>query len=1167
MKLISKAYIRIFSISLIILIVWPSFTSGQEVQDEALIEEEILLIEQIESDQIDQSDSIDIQIIEEPASEEPIIIIGDSAESPVEQIIDFNDDTEPTIINKVVDSISNLINELKKLGITIINGVITAVKLVVNELVTGALRIVLGKGQDNVIGSATFPVGAIEYRVKNSLIEENSRIFVSFTSDTGGDIAVEPLDFDYWIVLVEEDGNFDMGTDVAQDELTEEEFIKEFQEGELELLSQKTNFRFDEELKFRFKYKRKLKKNITSLAASVVNLFKDEYSNIIIEAKAIDPYETTSFDVMPQVKNWGNGEFSIDLLRLAHSFRGFQPGKYKLKIRIEDNGKIFIGEQDFYWGVLAINTNKSIYLPGEKTYIQIAVLDDTGDTICDAFLNLEITNPRGKKQVLTTSNRTIQYSGECGPNNVTNVPDYIAYHEVQEQGIYHMKLTATTIDGINSITDSFEVREQVPFDVERIGPTRIYPLANYNMRIRIRANQDFKGDIFEFVPASFEIVNKGLKIKDIQTGDYLPYGSNPRVQENENSAKRILWENIELKQGDEIEIQYVFDAPDISPYLYLLGPLQIGDFYEARHWQIASDSPNQKIEQQINIVSWENAMSGMEGSYPTDNSWGLIYWDADKYNGETVYFEAIIFNAEAGNTASASLYTNNGVHVDGSTVTTTNNTRTLVRTASPITLTDDTQYTVRMGRDASVAYLHSARLIILQNATSITDTVTQIEVGCLSYSPQTTYSRTAAPQIYYYYDNDVWDPPPTVYFEATLGGTFTEDPPTIEGPQDTGTGAVNSSVGTINWNGPGNIASEDAAYAITDSMSDGDISYYILASSTSGFDAIPDNATITGIEVDITRREAGDSDDYIRDMYLHLIKNGDWGLVWNGASTGVNWDNITDETITYGDAANDKWGFGTWSPSEIKDESGFGVAFAVEMQKYAGPNTERAQVNNIEITVGWTFPAIVTSSAALYTTGGTYVTEVELASSTWDEYQLVRTSNSFSLSDNTEYEVRMKTTGNMAHLTNSKIILEQSGTINELEIIHQYVNDVTSTTNTSYIDTEYDNQWDPGNWDEWSYAAYFEATLWRETGDATGYAQLRDITTPADIANTEVSNNTFFATRKRSSEIYNDLPSTTKTLDTQMKSDIGTVHIHSSWLIIQLTSIAVDEKDSFFLVF
>ena len=89
-----------------------------------------------------------------------------------------------------------------------------------------APRIDTEKDKDNIVGSATIPAQSIEYRVENSLVEENSKIFVSFTSDTGGrtwhisekapghgftirlsDVTPEELDLDYWIVLVSEVAN------------------------------------------------------------------------------------------------------------------------------------------------------------------------------------------------------------------------------------------------------------------------------------------------------------------------------------------------------------------------------------------------------------------------------------------------------------------------------------------------------------------------------------------------------------------------------------------------------------------------------------------------------------------------------------------------------------------------------------------------------------------------------------------------------------------------------------------------------------------------------------------------------------------------------------------------------------------------------------------------
>lgn len=113
-------------------------------------------------------------------------------------------------------------------------------------------------------------------------------------------------------------------------------------------------------------------------------------------------------------------------IRVNKSSRYFRPGKYQLQVELLKDDKIYLATQEFTWGVLAINTNKSIFLPNETAYLQMAALRDDGHTICDAKLHLEIQNPNFKIQILSTEDGTIQYSGKCGPDNVTDVPDYFA---------------------------------------------------------------------------------------------------------------------------------------------------------------------------------------------------------------------------------------------------------------------------------------------------------------------------------------------------------------------------------------------------------------------------------------------------------------------------------------------------------------------------------------------------------------------------------------------------------------------------------------------------------------------------------------------------------------------------------------------------------------------
>jgi hypothetical protein len=282
----------------------------------------------------------------------------------------------------------------------------------------------------------------------------------------------------------------------------------------------------------------------------------------------------TGKDVLttPIIEKVSDSDFKIKIQKPED----FRPGVYKLKVEYE--GEIL--EQDFRWGVLAINTNKSIYLPGEQIYLQMVVLNEYGHTICNAKLELTINN-----QILSTENGQIQYSDSCGYDNVTDTPDYFAYYQINTAGTYQM--TLKNLDNGFEINDSFEVKDSVPFEIERIGATRVNPyVANYIMTLNIKANQDFNGEIIEKLPGIFEVIEAG----------------GGKV-ENTDLGKEIAWE-VNLKAGDEITRQYEYDAPDLSPRVYLFGPLRLVDtrstplggqagqalFAEARQWQIATDA-------------------------------------------------------------------------------------------------------------------------------------------------------------------------------------------------------------------------------------------------------------------------------------------------------------------------------------------------------------------------------------------------------------------------------------------------------------------------------------------------------------------------------------------------------------------------------------------------
>ncbi|OGY60217.1 MAG: hypothetical protein A3F24_00570 [Candidatus Colwellbacteria bacterium RIFCSPHIGHO2_12_FULL_44_17] len=304
-------------------------------------------------------------------------------------------------------------------------------------------------------------------------------------------------------------------------------------------------------------------------------------------------------DIMPVIEEIGD---KINI-RVPKPEAAFRPGRYRMRIEIFVGDKVLVSNEEFTWGVLAINTNKSIYAPSESAYLQMSVLDDTGDAVCNGNLGLTITSPSGTQAYLTTAEKTIEYSGTCLGNNVTHDPDYVARYTTGQTGVYQMRLV--NLDNNYFIDDSFEVQNSISYDVERVSATRINPFKSgrYTMQIKVKPVNDFSGKIIERIPRSFEIIES--------TG-------NPFVETKEGSPYRTLTWDVSWNAGEEQLLTYDYRAPQRSPEFYLLGPLTITgnaslpgffenpeavlksifgsgntgqvDFVEAREWQIASDA-------------------------------------------------------------------------------------------------------------------------------------------------------------------------------------------------------------------------------------------------------------------------------------------------------------------------------------------------------------------------------------------------------------------------------------------------------------------------------------------------------------------------------------------------------------------------------------------------
>lgn len=234
-------------------------------------------------------------------------------------------------------------------------------------------------------------------------------------------------------------------------------------------------------------------KSDESVAVSIGNATADTVALSVtdFQGKAIDPdlIEKTTVDTQTTVT-------------IHPPSFGFRPGKYTIHI-VDSDGTS--STQDFTWGVLAINTDKSMYLPNETSQMSIAVLDEKGNMVCDANVNLEVTDPSGSKTLLSTATKTIIVNPQCQSHAVSLTPDYAASYQVHQTGQYTLSLSATTKNGTNTIADSLSVANSVPFDVSRSSATRIYPANTYPMIFHIKANQDFTGTISDYAPANFTI--------------------------------------------------------------------------------------------------------------------------------------------------------------------------------------------------------------------------------------------------------------------------------------------------------------------------------------------------------------------------------------------------------------------------------------------------------------------------------------------------------------------------------------------------------------------------------------------------------------------------------------------------------------------------------------
>lgn len=156
----------------------------------------------------------------------------------------------------------------------------------------------------------------------------------------------------------------------------------------------------------------------------------------------------------------------------------------------------------------------------------------------------------------------------------------------------------------------------------------------------------------------------------------------------------------------------------------------------------------------------------------------------------------------------------------------------------------------------------------------------------------------------------------------------------------------NGGVGTITWSNPGRAMASDNSYA-TASVNDNQISHYLQCTGY-GF-AIPANAVINGITVNVERNSSTTTATVPTDYQVRLVKAGVMGATDRATATNYT----TADVVEAHGGATDLWG-DTWTPSNI-NASNFGVAFSTQKPGTGGGN-RTVSVDYIEITIDYSMP-------------------------------------------------------------------------------------------------------------------------------------------------------------------------------------------------------------------
>ncbi|EPA06364.1 hypothetical protein, partial [Candidatus Nitrosarchaeum limnium] len=264
-----------------------------------------------------------------------------------------------------------------------------------------------------------------------------------------------------------------------------------------------------------------------------------------------------------------------------------KPGIYKIKTILNVNGNQFVSESQFAWGLVSVNSMKSIYKPTETAKFEIVILNATGNPVCPANVLMQIIAPNLQSTTLS-SNDIVEDS--CGL--------YTADYPTSVTGNYTINVQADTGNGIANFETYFTVLDKYDYDIIRYTPSKIDPFTepnDFDVEIDITS---FVGNneltIRDYVPSSFNIFNTDATVETI------------------GNQKVITWHKTP-KDGFVDTLVYSYSVPLITPELYPLGKITIDQsgiptFTEARNWFVAVD-PQFLVSTDVSTIDdkWQNS--------------------------------------------------------------------------------------------------------------------------------------------------------------------------------------------------------------------------------------------------------------------------------------------------------------------------------------------------------------------------------------------------------------------------------------------------------------------------------------------------------------------------------------------------------------------------------